>query len=80
MKDLQMIENPDNWPAWPYLPMKRYVEGKGLQTRLLWLGRPNTLFEANLFHLPKTKEEFLLLPHQEYSSPEEILQEGWVVD
>ena len=27
-KHIEMIENPQAWPNWPILPMKRYVDGQ----------------------------------------------------
>lgn len=78
---LKMIKTPDEWPAWPYLPIKRRDPNGGWpDCRLLWIGAPNRVVEANLFALPKTKEEFLALPYTQYDSPEAIVADGWIVD
>ena len=74
--DLGMMSDPEKWPRWPYLPLKkrgsldlgvlcasRNPEGKMLFS-------PN----ANLYSDPKTWAE------SSWKTPEELVEEGWVVD
>lgn len=81
MTDKEMIENPLNWPRYPFLPVKRYRKpGELADCRVIWVGARTRLVEANLFALPKTKEDFLALPYTEYANIEAVLADGWVVD
>lgn len=80
--DRAMMRNPDNWPVWPYLPLKRgdySLENRNLG--ILWVGTNGlTVHFCYLFDLPKTAEEFKALPSQTYESVDEILADGWIVD
>lgn len=78
-QDLHMLNHPDIWPAFPFLPVKRYVEGR-LDCRVIWAGTPLKVVEASLFALPGTEEEFTTLPHIDYASTEAIVSDGWTVD
>lgn len=80
--DYSFVLNPQKWPNWPFLPMKRYVQNKHLPEFGVIMTRMglSTIFDANLFDLPKTEEGWKALKHKKYSSVEEMLQDGWIVD
>lgn len=85
---LGMIKSPDNWPCWPVLPLKRYTKVRpgafpDLGIILSVEGVPaNTVYEVDMFMCPDIKQLMTdpnIVKH-EYSSPEEIVADGWVVD
>ena len=43
-------------------------------------GYSATVFDCNLFMLPRTWSEFLALPREVYDSAEELADAGWRVD
>lgn len=77
-QDLQMMQDPDEWPLWPQLPLKRRSEYShdGIRSGFLvaiptlrpvvYLGPVGTVVENR-----KTIE---------YSNFGELLEDGWVVD
>lgn len=77
-KELEMMQTPDNWPVWPYLPLKRRPiktdEDIGLlMERGPTIGVKPTVYLCNLF--APSLEDFV-----EYKSFEELVDDGWVVD
>lgn len=91
--DAAMIRNPDTWPSWPYLPMKKRdkngrqwgsVEDKCggvlMATEETCKNGHPTIHHVYLFGLPKTREEFRAAPTTRYDSIEAILADGWVID
>lgn len=82
MRDIDMIKNVADWPAWPYLPIKRpaKVWGQWPECRTICAEEPLTVIEVGMYGLPKTREEFDALPRQKYESAEAIVADGWVVD
>ena len=86
--DLFMLENPENWPAWPVLPLKRYNKKNpgsfpDLGIVLAVEGVPRfTVYEVDMFLQPEMKD-LLTSPDivkHEYKSFDEMLVAGWVVD
>lgn len=77
LDDKTMISTPNNWPIWPVLPMKREVEGK------MW---PETGFFLN----PSLSDDVVffytgsIYDMKEATktdlTPEQVLEQGWVVD
>lgn len=75
MTDAEFIRDPEQWPLWPVLPMKRnsntlaYLLGDPPETGpiTLWLGN---------FRGPAAHGEHSM----EYSSVEAMLAAGWRVD
>lgn len=82
--DVEIIRNPQLWPMWPYLPLKRPTIAGFPECRLaVATAEPMTvvrIYKANLFNLPPTKEEFENTFDKEYESPEEVVWDGWQVD
>lgn len=70
-KDIAFINNPDNWPCWPRLPMKR-----GKDVACLVENKPGfTLYHENLFN-PIT----IATTSTHYATAAEVLDDGWVID
>ncbi len=78
-QDVHMVQAPDNWPQWPFLPMKRYVDGRMTCTLLMEEARPPyRLYEVNLW--ATSAEAFRTCKKYEYPTPEAMMQDGWTVD
>ncbi len=86
MKDAAFINNPDNWPHWPYLPLRRVVTNeRGYKdtecgTIFARTGGLTTVIKVNMFSIPKTIGELDKLPKYEYETVEKLLDDGWCVD
>jgi hypothetical protein len=87
-RDLLYFSRPDLWPLRPFLALMRYpTDGPGEEGILYdavhvsgTYGYAATVFLANILLLPRTEGEFLALPHEIYDTPEELADDGWVVD
>jgi len=78
-EELEMMQGPDKWPQWPFLPLKRYI-GSGLETAFLFneglVGKtkePVVLYIGNIFAPNEAVGK-------KFSTLQDILDEGWVVD
>lgn len=90
--DKRFIEHPDEWPAWPFLPIKRTYNKEGLRVDfspeccVLWVATlPRScgaviVYAADFFDLPKTAEDFKRTATYCYKSIDEFLADGWEVD
>lgn len=80
--DLIGINNEDYWPNWPILPIKRRGGDDvfGYQFAIIHASDKTKAIFGNMFHLPKTFEEFKNLKGIQYNSVEALLRDGWVVD
>lgn len=76
MTDREFILDQDNWPRWPWLPLKRlgtrdhaFLDGRDLSSHLLGQG-------------PLPVRVGLMEPREvrEYADVDAILADGWVVD
>lgn len=87
--DKGFILDPNRWPCWPWLPLKRgdhSLENKNLG--LLFHGsletkeftKGFTIYHTNLFGLPRSKEEWAKVPTTHYDTVDLLLADGWVVD
>jgi hypothetical protein len=87
-RNLHFLTQPRLWPAWPFLPLVRRLQGRDEEYGVLLdaLGACNlagysaTVFLSNVFLLPNTLDAFLALPHETFDTPEEIFDAGWTVD
>lgn len=73
--DLRYMANPGLWPNWPFLPLKRYVDG-GLETCYMLdaTGKALSVFHGNMFEAKKEDRE------QVYPDLRAIQADGWIVD
>lgn len=85
---VKTLQTPEAWPAWPVLPVKRYGhvpvrEAPECGVVLAVGGHTSTVFEANLFTLPRNLRELIDDPkivRHVYDSAEAMVADGWVVD
>ena len=81
MNDLAMINQPHKWPYFPFLPMKRWLQSMNVpEVGVIWSSSPTKVTFISLLDLPKTAKEFESLLGKVYTSSEEMLTDGWVVD
>jgi len=80
-KTKQYINNPGpKWPWFPFLPMKRKVEGK-TQCGLIWaVGSQLMIYHCNLFMIPEKVVDFVKLAKWKYKSVQLMIEDGWLVD
>lgn len=74
---IKFIHAVDNWPQWPWLPVKRH-QSSGLQTGVIYGGKKTEIRNVNLFAL--TRESWEAAEVHEYHSVEALVADGWVVD
>ena len=87
-RNLLFLATPALWPVWPFLPLIRRRPDGGEDYGVLYdcwtkAGRPGfraTVFLTNLFELPPSEDELLVLPREVFDSPEEIVAAGWRID
>jgi len=81
--DAEMICNPQFWPSFVVLPLKRRNAFEERNLGLLF-DEPREagyrVFLTNMFMLPMPKEEFDKVERINYPSVEALLADGWVVD
>ena len=83
-KDLEGMKNPDIWPQWPVLPVKRHSDEKGIEVGLIVEKDMKSPVESivylnNMFSL-KSWEDLDKMPNLKYESFEALQADGWVVD
>ena len=69
---LEMMQNENRWPVWPFLPLIR-----GDEVGVLIAGRGATVYRVNLFEMAgklATAEQI------HYLSLEVVAADGWMVD
>jgi hypothetical protein len=82
MTDLEMLKNPDKWPAWPRLPLviRHPARVSDPMTVGFLLGDPPsdgtyTVWFGNVFD-----PVYPTQPKKQYATVEELLKDGWEVD
>lgn len=79
--DMAVINNPNQWVHWPYLPVKnprRKEDDLGIVVASQGKTLP-TVFLENLYSLP-SKSKLADSPKIEYDSIAELVTDGWIVD
>lgn len=71
--DREMILTPEAWPIWPVLPLKKRGEW---ETGFLLFGHGLKVYIGTIFLAVELSE----LKSIQYSSVDELLAAGWVVD
>jgi hypothetical protein len=77
---------PLDWPVWPILPLKRYVDRQHSEypyecgVIIDAEGYETTVFKTNMFLVPRSVEKLLALPKEVYRNAEEVVSAGWLVD
>ena len=86
-RHLAWMTSPTRWPLWPFLPVIR-TNGDTLDLGVLFdarhalglIGLSATVFQTNLFLIPRQLETLLALPKETFDTAEEVLAAGWRVD
>lgn len=87
-RDLLYFITPELWPLHPFLALVRYRPDGEMDCGILYDVRDKpqlaeyrfTVLLTNIFHLPKTEDEFLALPSERFENVEALAEAGWVVD
>jgi len=83
-QEVALISNPDKWPLWPFLPMKRLGhvfsrEGHGFLHNNRMRG-PHTDATIYMGHLSDVDGPIKDRETKKYDSIEAMVRDGWVVD
>lgn len=84
--DRAFIEDPDNWPQWPLLPMKRIDSNQRLECAFIVSGDSGVkLYRGNIFAIYERPgntlaEKLTDVPIYKYESVDALLADGWVID
>ncbi len=74
--DLSFIKDPNQWPQWPQLPVKRYVNGMEVGVIIeVRTGVEPVVYLKNLY--TRFTDD---TPKLTYGSIDELLADGWMVD
>ena len=76
---LAMMKNPNNWPQWPILPIKRPDKQHGMECAIMYAEGKPVIYFVNMWELSK-ETKWSELPKKIYESFESLLADGWVVD
>lgn len=81
----EMIESPDKWPQYPFLPVKRegwtndnFANPEHLG--VLHAFRPTVVIRTNIWMIDQLNDAELAKRRLEYSSIDDLLSDGWIVD
>lgn len=86
LTDAEMIGDPDRWPRWPVLPVKRRVGGDSVMGIVFadadLRDRHPAVYELNMYHIEGTVAECKAKAKakHEYASIDALVTDGWVVD
>jgi len=75
-KDLEMIKNPDSWPQWPRLPIKRRTGEKRDKMELAMLLESQGQFYIGFGNIYAVMESREWRP----VTPEQVIADGWIID
>ena len=78
INDAEFLKQSYNYPNWPFCPVKRWRDDR-LQCGLVFDGLPVVVM-VNMFMLPIAPEEYDKLEKHKYSSFEDLVADGWLVD
>jgi len=77
--DRAFIKIPSLWPRFPFLPVKRYENGKQ-ELGVIHCKCDTSVKIINMFLAPYDFETFQELEGIDYQSVDELLDDGWIVD
>lgn len=82
---LEMLSDPDLWPNWPILAVKRY-KNKFLEIGLVLYeegyqkGIITIYYNINMYMFPKTPDEWNKAEKYIYNTVHALIDDGWEVD
>jgi hypothetical protein len=74
-RDIEMMKTPDDWPAWPLLPLKRPNKAYGTSFAYMFAEGKPRIYRGSMWKPDPTKD-----PCVEFDSFEAIAADGWMVD
>lgn len=85
IEDREFIENSNQWPNWPVLPIKRYTKKFelpecGFIMDVSGFGGKSLVYLCNLFKVTSGETKLDEVPTLQYSDVKEMLLDGWMVD
>lgn len=83
VEDLAMLKKPAQWPMWPMLPLKRRSKIIGELPDsgvLLDLRNAIRVYLENIYSLKTSDKTIAETPFKEYTSFDELLDDGWEID
>lgn len=84
LSDKEFIEDPMNWPYWPFLPMKRHTEKEPAPEvgiiRALDGEMTTILLEVTVWDGDDLKQNIKDAKRLSYKSTDEMLADGWQID
>jgi hypothetical protein len=79
ISDKGFILDPNQWPSWPFLPLKRSTD-HWPETGFMMEGK-FTIYVLNMFSLSSMNEvEFANCKKYEYPNVDALLADRWIVD
>lgn len=77
-----MLRNPEAWPGWPLLPIKKYVEQDMKCGLVFYADAKPTVYLGNLFALETgpVGPQLIKLERVTYDTWEQAVADGWEVD
>lgn len=78
MNDLQMMQNQDDWPRWPILPVKRRVKNSSPECAVMVAGEGPVVRKIGLYDL--TQESIEKAPKETFPTFQALVAAGWIVD
>lgn len=83
-RDRRMMENPDDWPRWPYLPLKRPSKDGGWPDFAVLYEHCDARITRIALHLMEGAQLFTVSPEDHSSAQEvtvdDVMRAGWLVD
>ena len=78
--NLLMIQTPQEWPQWPWLPIKKWSDTRReMDCAVINAGNLTTIWHTNLWALSR-RTTFEDVSKTQFDSAEAIVAAGWVVD
>lgn len=80
--DLKMMKEPQHWPYWPTLPVKRYLKNYNMQCGFMYAHDKPIVYLHNIRDPEINGKKLYLneLKQEKYDTYESLLADGWVVD
>jgi hypothetical protein len=77
----RMVADPDSWPHWPLLPLKRYTPNVECACQVEISGGGFMLVKANLWAGPEAARKAIAAKEVYwYDTVDDLIADGWIVD
>ena len=81
LTDKEFIQKPDDWPYWPFLPVKRPKDAGFPEIGVILAigGKLSTVYLVNI-NADSLEERIKISERKEYPNVDAMLADGWIVD